>query len=419
MIKSNAHERITRKPFSLLVKPTSADCNLRCTYCFYLEKASLYPDNKVHRMSHEVLDRMISSYLKTPQGLYSFGWQGGEPLLMGFDFFKETIRLQKQYGKPGLQAANGVQTNGTLITEDFAKLFRDYNFLVGISLDGPEEIHNKYRVNIQGKGTFASVMTGIDLLRKHRVEFNILVLVSESNVERGKEVYNFLVENGFYYHQYIPCVEFDDEGNLLPYSINGKQWGQFLSDVFDEWYPKDTHKVSIRHLDSVLEHLIRGTYNVCTMGGMCNQYYVVEHNGDIYPCDFFVEPDLKLGNIMEDEWGQFERNSTYRKFGSQKTNWNSLCSTCHYLEFCSGDCLKNRFSKANDPTLLSVLCEGWKMFYKKTLPPLKGLARHVLNERFAQNGNFNELPDFSPSPDDPCLCGSGKKYKNCHGVKIV
>ncbi len=367
-------------------------------------------------MTPEILERMISSYFNTPQQLYSFGWQGGEPLLMGYKFFKQAVELQKKYGRPGLRAANGVQTNGTLITEDLARLFRDYHFLLGVSIDGPEEVHNKYRLDLGEKGTFSKVMEGVELLRKHRVEFNILVLVSASNVERGREVYRFLVENGFYYHQYIPCVEFDEKGNLLPYSINGKQWGKFLSDIFDEWYPNDTHRISIRHIDSVMEHLIRGTYNVCTMGGNCNQYYVVEHNGDVYPCDFFVEPDKKLGNIMTGEWAQFERSSIYRKFGSQKTNWNAKCAQCSYLEFCSGDCLKNRFAASQDPYSLSVLCDGWKMFYEKTLSPLEGLALHVLNEQFTQNGRYEKLPVYTPGPEQPCLCGSGKKYKNCHGT---
>ncbi len=411
----------TTRPFTLLVKPASADCNLNCTYCFYLEKCRLYPESKQHRMSDEVLERMISSYLSTPQPVYSFGWQGGEPTLMGLDFFKKAVELQKKYGKPRSSVANGLQTNTTLITDEFAAHLGKYRFLVGVSLDGPEVIHNRYRLNRAGRGSFDQVMEGIKNLKKNKVEFNILVLVSEANAGKAREVYRYLVDNGYYYHQYIPCVEFDEKGDLLPFSINGNQWGDFMLEIFDEWYPEDTHRVSIRHFDSILEFMVFGRYNVCSMGGICNNYFVVEHNGDIYPCDFFVEPEKKLGNIMEHSWDQLLASRTFAGFASRKTAWNDACKECEFLHYCSGDCPKNRYFARQDPRQLSVLCPGWKKFYTAAEKKFKGLALHFLNENREQiapgmKNNFINIPDRSLPPDSLCFCGSGKKYKNCHGI---
>ena len=232
--------------FSLLVKPASADCNLRCAYCFYLDRSALYPETKVHRMSHSVLERMISSYMSTDQTVYSFGWQGGEPALMGVEFFRDTTDLQKKYGRPGAVVSNGLQTNATLINDDFAAHLSEYRYLVGVSIDGPAEIHNRYRQYATGKASHTAVLRGIDCLNRHNVEFNALVLVSSANVKRAREVYHYLRDHGINYHQYIPCVEFDVNGQLLPYSITGREWGDFLCEIFDEWIMRDRRQVSRR-----------------------------------------------------------------------------------------------------------------------------------------------------------------------------
>lgn len=408
------------KTFSLLIKPSSADCNLKCRYCFYLDKCSIYPDTKVHRMSEYTLERLIASYMETNQAVYSFNWQGGEPTLMGIDFFRKVIELQKKYGKRGCQVANSVQTNGTLITDEFATLFKEYNFLLGVSLDGPEEIHNAYRLKQGGQGSHKDVLRGISILKKHNVDFNILTLVNDINVKRGVEVYKYLRDMGFNYHQYIPCVEFDESGEQMPYSVDPVEWGKFLCDIFDEWIKKDKYKVSIRLFDSILNFMANGYYNLCQMSGTCCQYYVVEHNGDIYPCDFFVEKEKKLGNIIDSSWRDIINSKVYAKFGAQKSNWDKECSSCKYLNFCSGDCLKHRMPYEKDKRNFSRLCEGWKLFYEHTLPRFEDLAREILKRRPVPNNRLSNkepmlYPSFDIGRNDTCYCGSGKKFKKCHG----
>jgi len=408
------------KPFSLLIKPASADCNLNCTYCFYLDHADLYPETKIHRMSDKVLERVISSYLSTNQPVYGFGWQGGEPTLMGLDFFQKVVDLQKKYGKPGAVVSNGLQTNGILINDDFAQHLAKYNFLVGVSLDGPAEIHNHYRKFINGADTHDRVLKSIERLKRHRVEFNILVLVNNLNVKKPKQIYHYLCDQGFYYHQYIECVEFDDKGNLCSFSIKGEEWGEFLCGIYDEWIKTDTRKISVRLFDSLLNYLVDKRYVVCKMNQNCCQYFVVEYNGDIYPCDFFVEKQLKLGNIRYGTWGEFLNSDIYHEFGRQKALWNKQCWECEYIVYCSGGCLKNRFySKRRDPSQISWLCKGWKMFYQHALPGLKELAREIRKERISYSeGEDSQKESFSSvhqgiRRNDPCPCGSGKKYKNC------
>ncbi|MDR3199920.1 MAG: anaerobic sulfatase maturase, partial [Spirochaetales bacterium] len=381
------------RDFSLLIKPAGADCNLRCSYCFYLKKSALYPETPVHRISDPVLERVISSYMRTKQDLYAFGWQGGEPTLMGLGFFQKVVRLQQQYGNPGAAVSNGLQTNGTLLTDEMADFFTRYHFLLGVSLDGPENIHDRFRMDAGEEGSYKKVMRGIRRLRRRQTEFNILSLVSKANVNSGREVYDFLKSEGFFFHQYIPCVERDEAGNPLPWSISGEEWGRFLLDVFSRWYPGDTVSVSLRHFDSVLNFLVYGRHNVCFMSGSCNQYFLVEHSGDVYPCDFFAQPDLKLGNVLNDSWQNLLESSVYRKFGAQKSRWNPACGGCEFLPYCGGDCLKHRPGEGFAG--VSSLCEGWKMFYRETLPVFKELAKRFTCEVY---------PKILP-PVEKCYCG--------------
>jgi len=410
------------RPFTLLVKPTCADCNLRCEYCFYLEKCSLYPRSKKHRMTDEVLEQTIRTYMATPQPTYSIGWQGGEPTLMGLPFFKKVTALQEKYGRSGCSVGNGLQTNATLIDNAFAKHLAEYKFLVGCSLDGPPEIHDRYRKNAAGKPTHAAVMRGIEALKSHKVEFNILVLVSQSNVAHAKEIYRYLVDQGFLFHQYIPCVEFDDDGQLLPFAITGEEWGRFSCELFDEWYREDTLKVSIRHFDSVLLKLVDNQTNVCSMERNCCQYFVVEHNGDIYPCDFYVEPQLKLGNVMDTTWEAALASPVYAEFGARKANWNSACDTCPYLSLCAGDCTKHRLYGKTPERNLSWLCSGWKMFYEHSQDHFAELTGRVHQMRrdeqlLARQRMVRSDPRIaSTGRNEPCPCGSGMKFKKCCGA---
>jgi uncharacterized protein len=362
--------------------------------------------------------------MATDQPQYAFGWQGGEPTLMGLPFFEKVIELQKRHGPRGAVVANGLQTNATLIDDEFAKHFAKYHYLLGISLDGPAEIHNKYRNNAAGRGSHADVLRGIEACKRHGAEFNILVLVSQANVHRVKEVYNYLTDLGFFYHQYIPCVEFDDKGNLLPFSINGDEWGQFLCGLYDEWYKKDTRKVSIRYFDSLLSYQVDGIRNICHMGDNCCQYFVVEHNGDIYPCDFFVERDLRIGNVLENDWNETLQSENYLSFGRQKRQWADVCNSCEYLRYCAGDCLKHRLpAPSSSADTLSVLCRGYKMFLSHALPGFRELSEIIKKERAmyaAQEAAARRARQAAPTGqvgrNAPCPCGSGRKYKKCCGA---
>ncbi len=390
------------KPFSLLIKPASADCNLRCSYCFYLEKSALYPGKGPHRMAEEVLERVISSYMSTPQPVYQFGWQGGEPALMGNGFFRRAAALQAGCGPPGSEAANGLQTNATLIDDNFAAVLAEYKFLAGVSIDGPPEAHDLFRRDASGRGSHADVLRGIKTLEKHNVEFNSLTLVSSANALRGAGVYKYLKELGVMHQQYIPCVEFDGRGGLMPYSVRGPEWGRFLLEIFEEWLRADARKVSVRLFDSILSILVLNRRTSCDMGENCCQYFVVEYNGDIYPCDFFVEPGRKLGNIMESGWEELLSSPGYLEFGRQKARVHKKCRDCEFINFCMGGCPRHRYGKSADPDNLSALCRGWKDFYKRALPEFKKIAA--------------ELKTRSPGRNKPCPCGSGRKHKKCCGA---
>ncbi|MHA1490242.1 MAG: anaerobic sulfatase maturase [Promethearchaeota archaeon] len=398
------------KPFSLLIKPAGADCNLRCKYCFYIDH--LREGEKAPRMSEDVLKALITSYMRTNQNNnYSFGWQGGEPTLMGLKFFKKVVELQKKFGSPGTSVSNGLQTNGTLITDEMARFFGEYKFLIGVSLDGPPELHNYYRKALGQKPTHVLVMRGIEHLRRNNVEFNILILVNDKTVQKASEIYHYFRKNGFFYQQYIPCVEYDGNGNLQKFAITGEQWGTFLCEIFDNWIKEDIYRVSIRLFDSILEYLIYGKYNVCYMGNNCCQYFVVEHDGGIYPCDFFVRDDLLLGNVKTGTWEEFSRSPIYNYFGRQKAEWNATCDSCPFINFCHGDCQKHRFGAPKTPRTLSTLCRGWKKFYAHALPYFETLAKKIRFERNIQSSNSIKLQKIGRN--DPCPCGSGKKYKNC------
>ena len=395
------------QPFSLLIKPASADCNLRCEYCFYLEKCHLYPDSKRHRMSEDVLEQMVRTYMATEQPVYTFGWQGGEPTLMEIEFFRKVTDLQKKYGRSGAVVANGLQTNATLINDSLAAHFARFRFLLGCSLDGPPEIHDRYRVTAGGKPTHGRVLKGLETLNRNGVEYNILILVSKANIRKAREVYRYLVHNGFYYHQYIPCVEFDAEGKLLPFAIQDEEWGEFLCALFDEWYPQDINRASIRHFDAVINKMVNETTDVCTLSRNCCQYFVIEHNGDIYPCDFFVQKNLKIGNIMEITWKEALTSPIYRSFGGLKSRWHKDCKLCDCLNVCNGDCLKHRIYDGNPSDNLSWLCNGWRQFIRHSRVQFQEITQAIKSRLDLQLGGVGR--------NVPCPCGSGRKFKKCCG----
>ena len=328
-------------------------------------------------MSYATLVQLIKGYMKTPQPEYIFCWQGGEPTLMGGQFFRKVMKLQSKYGHKHARIINALQTNATLITETFAKFLAKSQFLVGVSLDGPPSIHDCYRRYKKQIGSHADTMRGIEYLNRYNADFNILTIVSNANVRKGKEIYTYFRDRGFFYHQYIPCVEFDKNGRPRPYTITAEQWGVFLCEIFDEWIAYDTRRVSVRLFDSIIKYLVLNLKTVCQMGKDCRQYFVIEFNGDVYPCDFFVEPGLKLGNIFSASWNQLSQSKTYSIFGKDKSKWHSQCEACKHLAYCAGDCVRHRFHKSKNPAKLSWLCKGLKRFYDHAMPSFIRLAEQV------------------------------------------
>lgn len=323
-------------------------------------------------MDDGTLEQLISGYMKTSQPVYSFGWQGGEPTLMGADFFRKVTDLQMRFGRAGSRVSNGLQTNGTRITPELARHLAEYHVLTGISIDGPPEIHNEGRRFPSGGGSYDDVIRGLELLKGSGVEVNALVLVNSRNAGHAVRIYRHLKKLGLYYHQYIPCVEFDESGSPQPWSIGGDEWGRFLIALFRQWAEKDLHTVSIRNFDAVLQKLVHGRTAMCTMGRNCGDYFVVEYNGDVYPCDFFVEPGLKLGNIHTHSWREMGESSKYREFGAKKCDWARECRGCEFVSLCAGDCPKHRREDG-----LSVLCSGYRTFFSTTLETFKKIANNI------------------------------------------
>ncbi len=368
------------KPFSLLIKPASADCNLRCEYCFYLDRAELYPECKVHRMAPEVMRHLVRSFQALPFPCHAMAFQGGEPLMMGEAFYRNLVATQNRYKRPGQIISNSLQTNLTLMTPSLAQFISDNHFLVGVSVDGPEAIHDLRRKKIDGSGSHHLVMRGLDALNQAHADYNILTLVSQSNVNDPIGTYTYLRDTlKTNFMQFIECVEFMPDGSLAPYAITPEQWGDFLCEIFDYWYATDTEKVSVRLFDSILAKLAFGQITTCSLGCDCRNYLVVEHNGDVYPCDFYVQPEYKLGNIMENDWDELFDNPIYTQFGARKHQFNVACKTCPHADICAGDCPKNRVghSAHSDPSKLSALCPAWIKFYDHCRPRLEKLVKIV------------------------------------------
>jgi uncharacterized protein len=339
-----------------------------------MEKQHLYPEDLHHRMTPGIVETTIRKYLSTPQPEWIFIWQGGEPTLMGRRFFSDIIKFQQLAASRRDNISNALQTNGTLLDRPFAEVLKNGRFLVGLSLDGPAELHDLYRKTLNDGGTHAFAVRGLQTLQKVGVEHNVLTVVSKANVEYPTEVYEHLRNLGVLYHQYIPCVEFEPDGTLRPFSITGEEWGNFLKGLFNAWQRDDIGRVSVRNFDSVISIIRHNQPITCSVGTHCRNYFVVEYNGDVYPCDFYVQPELWLGNVMTDHFEQMWRSSVYRDFGRRKKRWNEKCMNCEYLRFCAGDCPRNRSGSYNSPEDLSVLCPGWKAFFSYAADQLSDIA---------------------------------------------
>ena len=372
--------------FGTMVKPIGSACNLDCHYCYYRDKSEIY-GNAMPRMSEKLLETYIRQYiLGASQQTITFCWHGGEPLMAGLPFFRKAMELQRKYAGDKV-IENTLQTNGILVNDDWCAFFKDNNFLVGLSLDGPEDIHDAFRHDCGGAPTFARVMKTLELMNRTDVDFNILSTVNARSEGRGAEVYKFLRSLNRYM-QFLPVVEYvrqrpgkrplivspDEEDAVeAPWSVSAKGYGQFMCDVFDEWVKYDVGNWFVQLFDVTLANWCGVQPPLCAFGEVCGDGMVVEHNGDVYSCDHFVYPEYRLGNIMTGELADMYRSEDQQSFGRDKRDALPLeCKRCNYYFLCHGECPKHRFGYAkNGEPYMNVLCEGYKMFFRHTDPYMR------------------------------------------------
>lgn len=437
MREATAHQRLlpgadAPPAFHVMLKPRGAICNLDCAYCYYLSKETLYPGSRF-RMAEDLLATYTRQYIEA-QGVpeVTFAWQGGEPTLMGLDFFRLALQFQAQYSKPGMRIQNTLQTNGTTLDDAWCQFFHEQHFLIGLSLDGPRDLHDTYRLDKGGKPTFDRVMAAVALLKKHQVAFNVLTTVHAANAEHPLEVYRFLRDEvGTPFIQFIPIVERDNqtgfqEGTqVTARSVTGPQYGAFLSAIFDEWVRRDVGSVFVQLFDIALGVWMGQKAGLCIFEETCGSVLALEHNGDLYSCDHFVEPRHKLGNLKLLPMLDMLHSEQQQRFGQAKRETlPQYCQECEVRFICHGGCPKDRvlFTPTGEPGL-NYLCAGYKAFFTHIDRPMRLMAAELragrppatimsllaqeeaeLHRRFARAGR-----------NDPCPCGSGRKFKKCHG----
>lgn len=370
-----------------MFKPAGAACNLACEYCFYREKAALYPESRL-RMDDATLERVIAAYLQAHPGPEAtFGWQGGEPLLMGVDFFRRAVALQQQYARPGVQVTNAFQTNGVLLNDEWASFFAEHRFLIGISIDGPADLHDAYRRDLGGKPCHAKVMDGLACLQRHGVEYNALATVNHLNAAHPLRVYQFLVDAGIEHLQFIPIIEREAPGSrkVARFSVRGEQYGEFLCQVFDRWVRHDVGRVFVQLFECALNVWLGGPPTLCVFSPTCGLGMAVEHNGDLYACDHYVFPEHLRGNITPDNLAALVDGAEQRAFGNAKANLSADCRQCAVLRFCGGDCPKHRVRAGADGKPISYLCAGYQRFFTHSATLLRAMAVEVRAGRPAAN----------------------------------
>ncbi len=429
--------------FNVMLKPIGPVCNLNCTYCYYLEKKNLYLDTRNFRMPDDVLEEFTKQYIAAQEvPAVSFVWQGGEPTLLGLDYFRKALKYQEKHSL-GKRIDNIFQTNGTLLTEEYCKFFKDNNFLIGVSIDGPEALHNHHRVTNSNDGSFDKVMQGIEMLHKYNVEFNTLSVVNRENGDYPLEVYRFLKEIGSGFIQFIPIVEriagqirsdapnlvapnYSEEASVTDWSVEPLQYGRFLNAIFDEWVRKDVGRYFVQIFDVTLANWVGENPGLCVFTETCGDATVMEHNGDLYSCDHFVYEDFLLGNIMKTPLKEMIKSDRQVKFGHDKRDHlPRYCFECDYRFACHGECPKNRILQTadGDPGL-NYLCAAYKSFFSHVHPYMQFMTDELRAKRapagvmqWVQRIDRQKEQKAGPKTlvgrNDPCPCGSGKKYKNC------
>ncbi|MHC4483304.1 MAG: anaerobic sulfatase maturase [Planctomycetota bacterium] len=376
------------QPFTLLIKPSGSDCNLDCKYCFYKSRAPEVGQGK-QRMSDEVLEKLVRDYMNLRFPESGFAWQGGEPTLMGLDFYQKAVELQKKHGASGQMVSNALQTNAILLNDQWCRFLHENKFLVGISIDGPKELNDYYRVDHSGSGTYDKVIRAIENCKECDVEFNILVLLNHRNADYPDELFDFLIDLGTRYLQLIPCVEFDTTTDkVADFSVTPQQYGQFLCRIFDRWYEYGPQKLSIRDFDSILSFCVNGKHTICTFDKQCSQYIVVEHTGDCFPCDFFVETKWRLGNILETPIEKLAASAKKRGFARTKQNLCNKCLLCRHLSLCRGGCMKDKSALDKNWGRESYFCESYKRFFDYAMPRFMQIAADISSGSAAKTQPF-------------------------------
>ncbi len=429
--------------FHVLTKPTGAVCNLDCTYCFFLSKEALYPGSKF-RMTDETHEQYVRQLLEAHQTeRVTVAWQGGEPTLMGVDFYRRTIELVEKYRRPGQIFEHTLQTNGTMIDEEWAAFFAEHGFLIGLSMDGPADIHDAQRVDKGGKGTHHKVMRAARILQAAGAEFNILCTVHAVNADRGKEVYRFFRDEvGANFVQFIPIIEratpeliqiaeegwgshvegrplYTQQGELVTArSIGEAEYGRFLIDVFEEWVRRDVGSVYVQMFDVTLANFVGAPPSLCIHSETCGRGLAMEHNGDLYSCDHFVEPGYKLGNIHEEHMLELAGSVGQMLFGMDKRDkLPRACRECEVRFACHGGCPKDRFRNDvyGEPGL-NYLCPSYKAFFHHVTPAMEAMGTLLRSGRAAAEIMYAyAAEDAARGRNDDCTCGAGRKFKRCHG----
>ena len=390
------------RPMYVMLKPAGSLCNLRCKYCYYLEKDKLYKQCKNHVISDELLEKFIKEYIEaqtTPQVLFT--WHGGETLMRPISFYKRALELQRIYGR-GRQIDNCIQTNGTLLTDEWCQFFKDNNFLVGVSIDGPQEFHDEYRRTATNKPTFVKVMNGINLLNKHGVEWNALAVVNDYNADYPLEFYRFFKQIGCKYIQFSPIVERvvkredgltlapgmqGGDAGLADFSITPEQWGNLLCTIFDEWVHNDVGEYFVQLFDATLANWVGQAPGVCILAEECGHAGVMEFNGDVYSCDHFVYPEHLLGNLHTKTITEMMYSDQQNKFAKMKKQMlPQQCKECKFLFACHGECPKNRFLNDKYGNYgLNYLCKGYRQFFEHVEPYMNFMKRELENHRAPAN----------------------------------
>ncbi len=389
------------RPMYVMLKPAGSLCNLRCKYCYYLEKNELYKDSRNHIITDELLEKFIKEYIEAqtmPEVLFT--WHGGETLMRPVSFYKKALELQRVYGR-GRRIDNCIQTNGTLITDEWCQFFKENNFLVGVSIDGPQEFHDEYRKTATGKPTFRQVMKGINLLNKHGVEWNALAVVNDFNADYPLDFYHFFKEIGCHYIQFTPIVEriidradgltlapgMQEGGRMADFSVTAEQWGDFLCAIFDEWVHHDVGNYYIQLFDATLANWVGQAPGICTMTRECGHAGVMEFNGDVYSCDHFVYPEHKLGNLHSQTIYEMMNSPKQKEFSKMKhLMLPQQCKECNFLFACHGECPKNRFvkDKYGNPGL-NYLCSGYHKFFTHVAPYMDFMKNELDHHRAPAN----------------------------------